>query len=137
MSFRKSCDSITLVRVCFILLLLFNFPSLFRNCEATLTLGSVHCLPFYVFSFLFRPGLGPCLASDNEVWQGRLPGADVRSEQTLGLFFAVSHPFSSSFSLLTPSRSSSPPLPKINKPVAPKGSKHISHISQKFNTELF
>lgn len=88
------------------------------------------------------------------------------SELTLGLFFTVSHssPFFSSssptpspplslsllllFFLLflchhptpTPSSSSSSsstPLPKINKSVAPKGSKHISHTSQKFNTELF
>lgn len=44
---------------------------------------------------------------------------------------------SSSVSITTPSSSSSTPLPKINKPVAPKGSRHISHISQKFNTELF
>lgn len=36
-----------------------------------------------------------------------------------------------------PATTRSTPLPKINKPVAPKGSKHISHISQKFNTELF
>ena len=62
MSFRKSCDRITPVRVCvcvcvcLTLLLLFNFPSLFRNCEATLTLGSVHCLSFYVF-FLSSSGL--------------------------------------------------------------------------------
>lgn len=96
-------------------------------------------MPFLSCSFL--PGSVPSPAPDNEVWQ-TAPGAAVRPQgppcasPCCSLLLPPLPPFS--LSAATPSSCSrSTPLPKINNPAARKGSRRVSHISQKFNTEVF
>lgn len=43
----------------------FLYFSLFRNCQATVPLGTAPCLSLYAFPLPFLPGSAP----DNEVWQ--------------------------------------------------------------------
>lgn len=145
MGFGKSCDRITLVKcVCvFCFALTFTFPESFEELLGNLDSGK-RALPTFIcllFSLLAWP------SSFSGFWGRRLagpaPGAAARALRAAPLclsLFPIPPLFSSSsssFSVTTPAASSRAPLPKINKPVAPKGSRHISHISQKFNTELF
>lgn len=146
MGFGRSCDRITLVKsVCvFCFALTLSFSESFEELLGNLDSGK-RALPTFIcllFSLLAWPGsFLRCFWGSSLVVL--VPGAAARALRAapLCLFLFPIPPLfsssSSSFSVTTPAASSRAPLPKINKPVAPKGSRHISHISQKFNTELF
>lgn len=147
MSSGKSCDRTALVHVCVLFCFYFlvfrvflgtvRQPSLWEECTGCLSVSflSSSCLAWgLVRLVMMKCGKASSWEPTWGLWAD--PGHSSRFPTLFPppfLFFLCSLPLS----LPTPSSSSSPPLPKINKPVAPKGSKHISHISQKFNTELF